>query len=156
MELQQLEWNKFADRLQAKCTYFINPILQLQKKLLVVFVVRQHAPFFFKVSSIVFCAQMETIWSFWAVTKERFLPGFSGFRTANPLPSLNWQHHQKIVCQANKASPCTPFIWSNVSVAIKPCKTYYCNKPLLHLRCHGKGFCRHIPIITPFEGCFER
>ncbi len=60
------------------------------------------------------------------VTKERFLPQFSGFKTADSRPSLNWRCHQKIVRQANKASPYTPFISLNISVAVKPRQTQYC------------------------------
>ncbi len=57
-----------------------------------------------------FLIRVATMLMLICVTEECFSPQFSGFRTVDSRNSLNWQCHQKIVCRANKASPCTPSI----------------------------------------------
>ncbi len=111
VELQLFEWNKFADRLQAKRTLFIYQILLPQKMLFIIFVVRPRAPFFFEVSSFVFYARTEMFWPFWADGIFKFFQG--GWSWKNPRSC------DKFLSSYWTVSPVTPF---SIAEITKNCK----------------------------------
>ncbi len=91
------------------------------------------------------------------VTEEHFLLWFSRIRMIDSRPSLNWQCHPKNWSMSKHSIYVHALHFVERFHSCQAVSNIILhNKPLLHLRFHGEVYCRHIPIITQFGGCFTQ